>query len=229
MDKIIAQKLKTLSILYAEDEEGIRKNISNSLRYYAKEVIEAKDGLEAYEIYKNQKIDILFTDILMPNMDGLELVKKIRSEDKDLPIVITTAHTDTDYLLGAVELHLEQYIVKPVNLKDLKQSLEKCVNTINQHVSIVKDLPDGFSYDFDNKTLTCKGELVKLTKKEVVFFELLLKNSHRVVTYSEIENTVWDGEFVSDLALKSLVRNLRNKFSKKYLKNYSGIGYKLEF
>ncbi len=229
MNTIIAQKLKTLNILYAEDEDGIRTNMANSLRYYAKEVIEAKDGLEAYELYKKHKIDILYTDILMPNLNGIDLVRKIREEDKKIAIVMISAHTDKEYLLKAVELHLEQYLVKPIDLKTLKSSLEKCVNKISQEYSIKKDLPDGFSYDFDNKVLTCKEEFVKLTKKEVAFFELLLKNKHRVVSYSEIENEVWKDDFMSDLALKSLVRNLRGKFCKKYLKNYSGIGYRLEF
>ncbi len=228
MDEIIAQKLKTLTVLYAEDEEGIRKNIANSLRYYVKEVIEAKDGLEAYELYKKHKIDILYTDILMPNLNGIELVKKIREQDSDLAIVMISAHTEKEYLLKAVELHLEQYIVKPMDLKALKASLEKCVNLINQNHSIIKNLPNGFRYDFDNKTLSKDNKPIKLTKKEVAFFELLLKNTHRVVTYSEIENIVYGGDFMSDLALKSLIRNLRNKFSKKHLKNYSGIGYKLE-
>ncbi len=118
--------------------------------------------------------------------DGIELVKKIRKENKTLPIVITTAHTDTDHLLNAVEFRLEQYIVKPVSLKALKQALEKCVKAIGEFSSIEKELPDGFKYDSDNKSLTHDTKAVKLTKKEVALFELLLKNSHRVVSYNEI-------------------------------------------
>ncbi len=228
MNILIKQKLKTLTILYAEDEEIIRKNIASTLRYYAKEVIEATDGIEAYKLYKKHKIDILYTDVLMPNLNGIELVKKIRAEDKNIAIVMVTAHTDKDYLLQAVELHLEQYVVKPMNLKTLKESLTKCVKSINQNNSITQKLPNGFTYNFDIKAFINEQENIKLTKKEALLFELLLSNSHRVVSYNEIESEVWEGEIMSELALKSLVRNLRGKFFKECVKNHSGIGYKLE-
>ncbi len=226
MDKKTEQKLKQLTVLYAEDEEGIRKNTASTLRYYVKEVIEAKDGLEAYEIYKNQKIDILFTDILMPNLNGIDLVKKIRKEDKNLAIVIISAHTDKDYLLEAIELKLEQYIIKPMNLKSLKASLKKCVDGVSKPMS--QELVDGYSYEFDTRTIYGKQGCNKLTKKEALFFELMLKNIGKVVSYSEIEYEVWQGDIMSELALKSLVRNLRSKFCKECIKNHSGFGYKLE-
>lgn len=229
MDKVLAQKLKTLTILYAEDEEGIRKNIADSLRYYAKDVIEASDGKEAYKLYKKHSPDIIYTDIMMPYMDGVELVAKIRKTDSKTPIVMVTAHTDKEYLLRAVELHLEQYIIKPISLKELKKSLEKCIHVINLQHSIQADLPDNYKYDFDKKILTHHENEVKLTKKEVIFFELLLQNRHRVVSYVEIENHVWGDDIMTDLALKSLIRNIRAKFPKKYITNLSGVGYKLNF
>lgn len=139
-----------------------------------------------------------------------------------------TAHTDTEYLLDAVKLHLEHYIVKPINLKDLKSSLEKCIKVISDNNSVLqKKLPDGYYYDFDCKILTKDNEEIHLTKKEIVFFELLIKNTHRVVTYEEIENYIWEDSVMTEGALKSLLRNIRNKFPKDYIKNLSGIGYKI--
>lgn len=228
MDKLTVQKLKSLKILYAEDEDGIRENISATLKYYVHEVIEAKNGHEAYEMYQKCKPDIIYTDIMMPILNGVEFAKKVRENDKKTPIVMITAHTDKEYLLSAVELHLEQYIVKPVNLKDLKLSLEKCVENINENKSIAQELPDGYSYDFDNKTLLKDGEVVKLTKKEALFFELLMQNTHRVVSYNELQNHVWGDDVMTDTALKALLRNIRCKFPKRYIKNLSGVGYKLE-
>ncbi len=227
MDKIVLEKLKTLSILYVEDEEGIRKKMSDSLRYYAKEVFEAPNGKVGLKIYKEKKPDIIFTDILMPQMTGIELVSEIRKEDSKIPIVMVTAHTDKEYLLSAVELHLEQYIVKPINLKDLKDSLEKCVEVISSNHAVLKELPFGYSYDFDNKLLTCKDEEIPLNKKEIIFFELLLQNRHRVVTYEELQEYIWQDDVMTDCALKSLIRNIRNKLPKEYIKNLSGVGYRL--
>ncbi len=227
MDKIFLEKLKTLTILYAEDEEGIRKKISDSLRYYVKSVIEAQNGERALQLYREQKPDILFTDIMMPKLDGIELVRTIRKDDVKMPIVIITAHTDKEYLLRAVDLHLEQYIIKPINLTDLKNALQKCVDVISKNHAFVRDLPGDYSYDFDSKVLTCRDKVIKLSKKEIAFFELLIQNRHRVVTYSELQNYIWQDEIMSDDALKSLVRNIRHKFPKDYIKNLSGIGYKL--
>ncbi len=228
MDKIALQKLKTLTVLYAEDEEGIRKNVADSLRYYAKEVIEARNGKEALELYEKHSPDIIYTDVMMPIMDGMELVEKIRQDNIQIPIVMVTANTDKDFLLRAVELHLEQYVVKPINLKELKKSLQKCVEAISKNHSISKELPDGFKYDFDTKTLTQNGNLIKLTKKEVSFFELLLQNTHRVVSYNELQHQVWGDDIMTDTALKALLRNIRAKFPKQYIKNLSGVGYRLE-
>ncbi len=227
MDKIFLEKLKTLTILYAEDEEGIRKKISDSLRYYVKSVIEAQNGERALQLYREKKPDILFTDIMMPKLDGIELVRTIRKDDVKMPIVIITAHTDKEYLLRAVDLHLEQYIIKPINLTDLKNALQKCVDVISKNHAFMRDLPGDYSYDFDSKVLTCRDKVIKLSKKEIAFFELLIQNRHRVVTYSELQNYIWQDEIMSDDALKSLIRNIRHKFPKDYIKNLSGIGYKL--
>ena len=227
MDKISLEKLKTLTILYAEDEEGIRKKITNSLGYYAKEVIEASNGEEALRLYREKKPDIIFTDIMMPKMDGIEFVKEIRKENVEIPIVILTAHTDKKYLLSAIDLYLEQYIIKPINLKDLKNSLERSLSVISKNHSISKKLPQDCSYDFDTKILTCKEQDVKLNKKEINLFELLLHNQHRVVTYKELQDHIWGDDYMSDDALKSLVRNIRQKLPKDYIQNLSGVGYKI--
>lgn len=227
MDKILLEKLKTLTLLYVEDEEGIRKKVSDSLRYYANKVIEAPNGKVGLELYYQEKPDIIFTDIMMPIMDGIELVKTIRKEDTKTPVVMVTAYTDKEYLLSAVQLHLEQYIVKPINLKELKDVLCKCLSVISKNHTLEKELPCGYSYDFDHKILTCKNQEIKLTKREIAFFELLLQNKNRVVTYDELQNYIWGDDVMTDAALKSLIRNIRNKLPKDYIKNLSGIGYRL--
>ena len=93
MTKEIIEKLQSLTLLYAEDEEGIRKNIADSLGYYVKEVLEASNGQEAYELYVQKKPDIIMTDIHMPILNGIEFVRKVRETDKTTPIIMITAHT----------------------------------------------------------------------------------------------------------------------------------------
>ncbi len=227
MDKGDMEKIKTLTVLYAEDEKGIREKVADSLSYFVKDVYKADNGIEALEIYEDKKPDIIFTDILMPAMDGIELIKKIRKTDRYTPAVFITAHTDKEYLLKSIDLHLENYIVKPINLNDLKNTLVKCLRVIEQSRTIKLELSKGVCYDMESKILSVDGKEYKISKKEMLLFELLIKNMHRVSTYSEIEDFVWGGEYMSEDALKSLVRNLRHKLPKNYIINLSGIGYKI--
>lgn len=227
MNKDFYDKLKNMTILYAEDEVGIRENIADSLRYYAKEVYEAEDGREAYEIYKEKKPDIILSDIHMPNINGIEFVKKIRNEDRKVPIVMITAHTDKEYLLEAVELHMEKYIVKPVDIDDLFETLDKCVQVLDSNKKILLKVDEDYLYDYDTKELKYKCENIILNRKEIIFLEVLISNQNRIVNYDELQEKVWGDDVMTDSALRSLVRNLRKKLPTDLIFNLSGIGYRL--
>ena len=226
MTKDVIEKLQRLTLLYAEDEEGIRKNIADSLSYYVKEVIEARDGVVAYEFYLQKKPDIVLSDIHMPNLNGIDFVKKVREENKSIPIVIITAHTDKEYLLEAIELKMEKYIVKPIELESLLNVLEKCVYLLELNQKILLKIDENYIYDYDKKELRYKDEIVLLNKKEISFFELLIRNQNRIVSYEELQDKVWLDDVMTDSALRSLVRNLRKKLPTDIIFNLSGIGYR---
>ena len=147
MKKEFMKKLQSLTILYAEDEEGVRRNIADSLGYYVKEVYQASNGQEALELYEEKKPDIILSDIHMPILNGIEFVKKVRSTNRNIPIVMITAHTDKQYLLQAVELHMEKYIVKPIELEPLFEVLEKCVEVLDVNKEVVLKVDDNYKYD----------------------------------------------------------------------------------
>ena len=176
MDKELKEKLKTLTLLYVEDEEGIRKNIADSLRYYLKDVYEASNGEEGYLIYKEKSPNIILSDIHMPILNGIEFIKKIRQNDRSTPVVMITAHTDKEYLLEAVELHMEKYLVKPIELDLLFEVLAQCVKMLEINKIIKLNIDDNYSYAFDKKELYYKNGNVILNKKEMLFFEVLIKN-----------------------------------------------------
>ena len=102
------EKFKNYTILYVEDDEGVRTINSRFLNRMFKKLYEAKDGEEGLALYKKYHPDIILTDIQMPKMDGITLSKKIRKTDKDTKIIISTAFSDKDYLLEAIELRLEK-------------------------------------------------------------------------------------------------------------------------
>ena len=227
MKKEFMKKLQSLTILYAEDEEGVRRNIADSLGYYVKEVYQASNGQEALELYEEKKPDIILSDIHMPILNGIEFVKKVRSTNRNIPIVMITAHTDKQYLLQAVELHMEKYIIKPLEMDELFATLEKCVDIINiNNIEILKVDKD-YIYDYDKKELSYQNKTVILNKKEISFIERLISNQDKMTTYEELQEYVWCDDVMTDSALRSLVRNLRKKLPTDIVFNLSGIGYRL--
>ncbi|NLC28530.1 MAG: response regulator transcription factor [Campylobacteraceae bacterium] len=137
-------RLKDFIVLYVEDEPSVREQTCLILSDFVKEVITAKDGEEGLRIACEQEIDLIITDIMMPNMDGITMLKALRNEhNKQIPAIITTAFTETEYLLEAIRLKVEGFITKPINVKDLintiyttflprlqKRELEGCTHII---------------------------------------------------------------------------------------------------
>ncbi len=220
-------KLKNLTILYVEDEEMIRQNAVEYLSRICDNVLEAKDGLEALEVYRKNRPNIIISDIKMPKMNGLNMAKEIRKEDKETPVIIATAHTETNYLLQAVELQLIKYIVKPITSAKLQKALSLSLDYLNEKESNVVNINEVTLYDILNKSLFINNNIVKLTKNEQLLLHLLATNRQRVVNYEEIENTIWAYEGMSMDALRSLVRVLRKKLEGDFVENISGIGYRL--
>lgn len=216
-----------MKILYIEDEEFIRENAVEYLEFYCDNVYEAVDGIDGYEKYKEIKPHIIICDIMMPNLNGLELIEKIRAEDKTTQVIVATARVDTEFLLKAVELRLVKYLTKPITEKKLIPVLEEAIKFIEEENTTILNLEENTKYDLLNNTLIQNDTIVKLTKKELLFLEICAKNHKRAVTYEELENYVWEGYMTPD-AKRSLVKEIRRKLPKDALENISGIGYKLK-
>jgi len=123
------QILKNITVLYAEDEAIIQNGITETLNLFNINVICAKDGQEGLSIFKsnNKKIDLILTDIKMPKINGLEMIKKIREIDKEIPIIVTTAHQETTFLMKSIESNISAYVLKPIDIYKLQESLIKAI------------------------------------------------------------------------------------------------------
>lgn len=121
--------LKTITVLYVEDDYLIREQTKAMFQNLFKETIVASDGQEGLESYKENKdkIDVVVSDINMPNMDGLEMSEEIHKIDPQVPIVITTAFTDENYLLKSLELDVSKYVTKPLKVKELAIAITEVV------------------------------------------------------------------------------------------------------
>ncbi len=219
--------LQNFTILYVEDSEMVRKNAVEYLSRISKKVYQAKDANEAINIWKKEKPDIIITDISMPKLNGLDMASYIRSQDKKVQIIVATAHSDTEYLMQAVELQLVKYIIKPITKEKLLDALESSMDLIEDKSKFSLKLSDTTFYNGFEKVILKDDKQIKLTKNETLFLDLLAHHHTRVVTYQEIENAIWPIEGMTQDAIRSLVRGIRKKVPQGAIENISGSGYKL--
>ena len=218
---------KNIKILVVEDDEIARENEVEYLQEYFENIYEAKDAFEAFEIVESKKPHIVITDINMPKMNGLDMVKKIREKDINTKIIVLSAYTKTQYLLDAVELGLEKYLVKPIRHETLFPILNNCINKIKNNNANLKFFSENCFFDIFNKQLFKNDVEIKLTNKEVDFLTLLCERKNQTVSYNLIQEIVWQNDFMSEDAIRSVARNLRKKVPENCLENVSKIGYKI--
>lgn len=220
-------QLSDMNVLLVEDEDIIREHTSISLSYLVCQLQTASNGKQALEILENFSPDIIITDLEMPIMNGIEFIKTLRMKKSKAIIIVLTAYATKEYLLELIEMHIEHFIVKPISLEKMINTLDSCSKLIKKENNKLPRLSFGYFYNWEEKILLFNNEFIPLSRKEILFLELLIKNSHRIITYSEIEKTVWNDNIMSPGALRSLVRNLRKKFPINLIENLSGIGYKI--
>ena len=222
MQKDFINKLTAFSILYVEDEDGIRNNIEEILSHLFKEVFSSNNTKDAYEKYLKHKPDLIITDIKMGNESGIELLKKIT--DSNTRAIITSAYTDLNYLLEATELYLVKYIIKPITNDKLMDALESFVKSYDEKIY---NLTPNWIFDASKSIVSNGNEDFILTKKEAVFLKLLI-TKNRIISYEELENSIWDEDSIMTLnAMRLFIKNLRKKLPAKFLTNIQGIGYKI--
>lgn len=207
--------LSNYTLLFVENEKGIRENFEEYFNLLFKKVYIACDGKEGLDLYIKNKPDLIITDIKMPVMDGIELVRRIRKHDKLTSIVIISAHTEVDLLLKSIPLNLIDYVVKPLNNVKLEHLFEKFIQK--------KENPD-FFYDKDKSEVIMNGKVHTLSLKENIFLDKII-NGKRVISYEEIELDIWDGKEMSQNALRVFIKNLRKKLPDNFIKNVPNHGY----
>ena len=225
--------MKKLKLLYAEDEKGTREH---HIRYiqsrYDFEIYEAHDGRQALVLYKEHKPDIVLTDITMPQMSGLELIKEIRKISKQTQIIIITAHSEQEKLLEAFDAYVVNYLIKPVDRQKLTNSIETAVEVLPK-----SDMHQASTVHIDNNTLFntktgeyfMQGKRIQLSKSEMTLLTLLCQQKNQDVDAYTIFIYVWedfDRDF-SSVSIRTLVKKLRKKLPQGRLENRYGGYYRL--
>ena len=158
--------LKNKTVLYVEDDLTLQKNIVETLGHFFDKILMASDGDDAYDLYisHQNRIDLIITDINMPNTDGITFSKLIREYDKNLPIIIISAYTDTDYLLDSIDLNIVKYITKPFTTKKIINLLDKLLEyfKLNSFIVINKNI----KLNYENSELLIDNKNMKSTHFE---------------------------------------------------------------
>lgn len=222
--KAFAQKMNSYTILYVEDDAEVREHIAEFLRRYYRSVYESDSAEEGLKLYEKHQPDILLLDINLGGMSGVELATLIRQKDEKTRIVISTAYTNKEFMLEAIELGLTRYLVKPLTNEDLVKALEKCWDELVD--KSITNLGEGYVYNAKIASIVHNNITVCLRNKEVEVLEYFIAHEGEVVRYEELEESLWGNEIMSRDAIRSQIRNLRKKLEIDLIKNVSGLGYR---
>lgn len=131
--------LQNFNVLYLEDDEDLLKHTKDILVDFVNNIYAVKTSKEAMDVLLHKKVDVIICDILLKDENGIDFLKHIKNKNINTPIILTTAHTDTQYLLDAIKLKVENYIVKPINVKELLDNLHDILLPIVQKKEIQKN------------------------------------------------------------------------------------------
>ena len=223
-------KINDISILIAEDEKKLLTSMVEYLQLFFKDVYAAEDGVSAYEIYQQKRPDIIVADIHMPRLDGLSMIEKIRKEDDSTKIIITTAHSDKEKLLQAIELHLVKYMVKPVQSDALKELLFSLVEELRSKKDHIL-LKEGFHWDRQTRKLFQHEQEIDLKPREQKVLDLFFTKTDQTISSIDIYNYLYEDQPERDFsshAITSLMKRIRQKLPQKTIKSSYGVGYILK-
>ncbi|WP_457597101.1 response regulator transcription factor [Hydrogenimonas sp.] len=220
-------KLSRLRVLLVEDEKRLATLLKEAIGDYFEAFDVAYDGIEGLKRFRERNPDVVITDITMPKMTGLELAAAIRKERGETPVVILSAYSDKEKLLGAIDAGVVKYFIKPFDPEELLSYLCELSETIKKR-SMVELMPP-FTYDLQSGQLFKKGVLVRLSRRESRFIAQLLHSPNHYLSNEAIKERLWEGEEVSDERLRTFIKRVRQKSDKALILNLSGQGYALNF
>jgi len=225
----LANVSKNLNVLYVEDDEDTLVQTSKMLQNYFKSIDTASNGEDGYDKFYSHKYDIIFTDISMPHLDGLDMIAKIKEQNQDIPIAIFSAHDDSECFLKSIELGIDGYLLKPYNVKQLNTLIEKLVSKNHTSKPILK-LENDLIWDSTEKTIlnSITKECYKLTSKEILLIEYLASHQNSVVKLEDIQEHIYDDFIESTKRIRNLISRLKAKLEFDIIESIYGYGYRLK-
>lgn len=217
------------TVLCVDDEEEFLEYLSSILKKYFLKVYSVASAKEAYTIIEENPIDIVITDLYMPKTNGIDFIKKIRAERSDISVIFLTACFEKDFLHAAVPLGLDAYLIKPISLEKLFETLQRTVELIEKRSNKTYTIKGGVSFDLCDQVVyeTASRKIIDLTQKELALLCLLIKNQHTIISKSVIESYLWEFESIAESSVKTLMNKLRKKIGSDAIVTHSTIGYSI--
>lgn len=232
--------MELYNVLIVEDEKEICDGIGIYLKNQGYNVFKAANGIEGLEIIDKENIHLAIVDIMMPKMDGITMVMKLR-ENHEFPVIMLSAKSEEMDKIMGLNIGADDYVTKPFNSMELLARVNSQLRRYKKYLNVVKGKNEksniyevgGIELNTDTKEVTVDGEGVKLTPKEFNILELLMKNPGRVFSAEEIYERVWNEAAISTETIMVHVRNIREKIeidskNPRYLKVVWGVGYKID-
>lgn len=226
-------------VLVAEDESSIREFIVINLKHNGYDVVDVDDGAKALDEYfsSNENFDIALLDIMMPEVDGLEVCKRLREDNKYIGIIMLTAKTQEMDKVSCLLMGADDYITKPFSPSELVARLDAVYRRVamnsnnNQNTNNTLDSGD-FALNLRNRSLSHRGEMVELTQVEFQIMEYFFENQGVALSRTDILKKVWgEGRIGEEKIVDVNIRRLRMKIedepsSPKHIVTIWGVGYK---
>ena len=222
--------MSNIQILVVDDESRMRKLVKDFLQREGYSVLEAEDGMEAMDIFYEQKIDLVILDVMMPRMDGWQTCREIR-RDSTVPIIMLTARSEERDELQGFELGVDEYISKPFSPKILVARVGALLKRIYGTDAEEKIEAGGIELDKAAHQVQVDGKSIDLSYKEFELLTYFLENQGIALSREKILNNVWNYDYFGDArTIDTHVKKLRNKLGDKgnYIKTIWGMGYKFE-
>lgn len=224
-------------ILIVDDEPSMREGLADNLVFEGYETDMASDGMKALELLKANQYNLVILDVMMPEMSGFDVCKKMRQMGNDVPVILLTAKgEEIDRVLG-LELGADDYITKPFSLRELiariKAILRRSKSTSNGEINAEIESIGLMKVDFKNFEATVDNEEVKLSHREFEVLHFLWKNRHKIVSRDDLLKNIWGyDEFPTTRTIDNFILRLRQKVENnpndpKIILTVHGMGYKM--
>ncbi|MCC7530159.1 MAG: response regulator transcription factor [Candidatus Melainabacteria bacterium] len=221
-------------ILIVDDEVDIANSIQYVLNQEGFGTLLAHDGIKAIQVAESEKPDLIILDLMMPGLDGYEVCRRVRSQDRKTPILMLTARTSEIDTVVGLELGANDYIAKPVRLRELVARVKAHLREAPGAAPAAKGLRLGALFiDMDSRTVSVSSQQIDLTFKEFELLAAMAKHPNRVFTRDQLFAQVWGSDFLGESRTVDVhIRYLREKLEEnpsqpKHILTVRGVGYRL--